>query len=299
MRINPNILPTILSDLQQSQTSLNTALQEVSTGKSVSQPSDNPYASAEMVANTIASGNVDQYTQNVSTVLSTVQSSSSALSSVVTALTQAISLGTEGANGTNSTANLAAIATQVQGVLKSVVSYANTSVGGSYLFSGTGSTAPYTADASSPSGYTYTGTDNVNSVAIGDNLNVQVNLPGSQIFSNSGSNVLGALSSLVSALQTGNTAGIESATSQISSSLSLIGQQQVFYANAETQLNSQDTVLQQDTVTLASQANNLVGINEATAATTLSQDEVDNNAALAAAAKVLPNSLLSFLSPPS
>ena len=74
MRIDPNMVPTILADLQQSQMSLNTALQEVSTGKSVNVPSDNPAAAAAMVENTIETGDVDQYTQNVSSVLSTVQS---------------------------------------------------------------------------------------------------------------------------------------------------------------------------------------------------------------------------------
>ena len=70
------------------------------------------------------------------------------------------------------------------------------------------------------------------------------------------------------------------------------------YGDAESQLNSQQSFLQQDTVTLASQENNLVGVNEAAAATELSQAETDNNAALAAMAKVLPNSLLNFLAPP-
>ena len=110
MRIDPNLVPTILAGLQQSQVSLNTALQEVSTGKSVNEPSDNPAASADMVQNTIETADVDQYTQNVNSVLSTVQTASSVLSSVVSSLTQAVSLGTEGANGTNSTSNLQAIA---------------------------------------------------------------------------------------------------------------------------------------------------------------------------------------------
>ena len=39
-------------------------------------------------------------------------------------------------------------------------------------------------------------------------MSVQVNLPGSQIFSNRSANVLGSLSSLVTALQSGNTAAI-------------------------------------------------------------------------------------------
>jgi flagellar hook-associated protein 3 FlgL len=299
MRVDPNMVPGILEDLQQSQLSLNTALQEVSTGKSVSVPSDNPAAAAEMVQNTIETGDVDQYTQNISSVMTTLQSAGSALSSVVTSLTQAVSLGTEGANGTNSTANLQTLASQVQGILTSVVSAANTTVGGSYVFGGTSTATPYTADSTSPSGYTYNGNDDTNSVEVGDHTSVQFNVPGSQIFSNSTNNVLGSLSSLVTALQSGNSSQIATATSAVDSAIGFIGQQQVFYSNAEGQLNSQETFLQQDTVTLASQENNLVGVDEATAATDLSQAETDNSAALAAAAKVLPNSLLNFLEPPS
>jgi flagellar hook-associated protein 3 FlgL len=299
MRVNPNIVPDILADLQQSQMSLDTALQQVSTGKSVNQPSDNPAASAAMVQNTIETGNVDQYTQNVSSALSTVQSASSALSSVVTELTQAVSVGTAGATGTNSSANLQAMVGQIQGILSSVVSQANTSVGGVYLFGGTSTSTPYTPDSSSSYGYTYNGNSDVNSVAVGDDMSAQVNVPGSQIFSNSSNNVLASLSNLITALQSGDSSAISSATTAVDSAVNYIGQQQVLYSNAESQLNSQETNLQQDTVSLTSQANNLIGVNLATAATNLSQAEVENSAAMAAAAKVLPNTLLDYLEPPS
>jgi flagellar hook-associated protein 3 FlgL len=298
MRIDPNTTPNILQDLQQSQTVLNTALQQVATGLSVNNPSDDPTAAAEMVQNNLESADLDQYTQNVSSALSTVHTASSVLSSVVTSLTSAVSAGTEGGNGTNTTANFQALASQVQGILTSVVNAANTSVSGSFLFGGSSTTTPYTADASSPTGYTYNGNNDTNSIAIGDQTSVQVNLPGSQIFSSSSNNVIGALSSLVTALQSGNTTNIQTSTAAVSSALNFVGQQQVFYGNAETQLNSQETFLQQDTVTLTTQATNLIGVNEATAATNLSQAETDNSAALAAVAKVLPNNLLNFLSPP-
>ena len=299
MRVNPNNVPNIIADMQQSQVSLNTALQQVSTGKRVTLPSDDPFASAAMVQNTIETGNVDQYTQNVSSVLLTLQSSDSALSSVVTSLTKAVTLGTEGANGTNSAVNLQALATQVQGILTSVVSQANTSVGGSYLFGGTSTATPYTADPTSPTGYTYNGNNGINSVAIGDQTNVQVNIPGSQIFTDPSNNVLASLSSLATALQSGTSADIATATSAITSAIGFIGQQRVIYGNSESQVNAQETNLQQDTVTLASQENNLIGVDEATAAVNLSQAETNNSAALAAAAKVLPNTLLNYLSPPS
>jgi flagellar hook-associated protein 3 FlgL len=299
MRVNPNMVPDILADMQQSQTAVNIALQEVATGKRVTVPSDDPAASANMVQNAIETANVDQYTQNVNTMLSMVQTADSSLGSVVTSLTQAVSLGTEGANGTINGSNLQAIATQVQGILQSVVAQANTNYQGTYLFGGTEtSTAPYTASSSSPSGYTYNGNNAVNSVAVGDDMNVQVNLPGSQIFSNSSADVLGSLSSLVTALQSGNSTAIGNATTAVNAALSNVSQQRVFYGDTESQLNSQETYLQQETVDLTSQQSSLVDVNVAQAATELSQAETANNAAEAAAAKVLPNTLLNYLAPP-
>jgi flagellar hook-associated protein 3 FlgL len=298
MRVNPNMVPDILADLQQSQTAVNTTLQEVATGKSVNVPSDNPAASADMVQNTIETANVDQYTQNVSTTLSMVQTADSSIGSVVTSLTQAISLGTEGANGTSNTSNMQALASQVQGILQSVVAQANTSYQGTYLFGGTEtSSTPYTASSSSSSGYAYNGNNNTNSVAVGDDMDVQVNLPGSQVFSNSSTDVIGSLSSLVSALQSGNSSQIQTATSAITTALNYVTQQRVFYGNAESQLNSQETSLQQETVNLTSQQSSLVDVDEAQAATELSQAETANNAAEAAAAKVLPDTLLNYLVP--
>lgn len=299
MRVNTNLVPNILADLAQSQATLNTALQEVSTGKSVNLPSDNPEASAAMVQNSVETANVDQYTKNVSSELSKVQAADSALSTVVSSLTQAVTLGTEGANGTNSTSNLQAIAQQVQGILTGVVSQANASYQGEYLFGGTATnTTPYTANAGSPTGYQYNGNTDQNAVAVGDNLSVQVNLPGSQIFSSPTADVIGSLSSLVTALQSGNSAAIQTATTAVNGALNYVGQQRVFYANSESQLNSQESYLQQETVQLSSQQTSLVGVDMAQAATTLSQAETANSAALAAASKVLPTTLLNYLAPP-
>lgn len=300
MRVNPNLVPNIVADLNQSQSVLNTLLQEVATGKSVTQPSDNPASAAQMVQNTLDTANVDRYTENISSALTQVQQAGSALTSVVTSLTKAVSLGTEAANGTNNSTDLAALAEQVQSILSSVVSDANTSVGGVYLFGGTASSStPYTANSSSPTGYNYNGNSDANSVAVGDHLNVQVNLPGNQVFSSSGNNAIGALSALLSALRGGDATQISTATAEVSSAIDTISQAQGFYSTAENQLNSQESYLQQETVTLTTQQNNLIGADEATVATELSQAETDNSAALAAAAKVLPTTLLNYLVPPS
>jgi flagellar hook-associated protein 3 FlgL len=295
MRVT-TLVNDVISGVQLSEQSLQTALQQLSTGRRVNQPSDDPAASAAMVQNLSTSSNVDQYTKNVSSLLSETQTADSSLYSVVTLLTQAVTVGTQGASGSLSIVNKQALATQVQAILASVVSQANSSYSGSYLFGGTASSsAPFSAAAGTPSGYQYNGNSHTNTVQIGDSLSTQVNLPGNQIFTQPGSDVLAALNGLANALQTGTTAQIVTATAAITTAANYLGQQRVAYGNISSQLTSQETYLSQETLTLATQQSSLVGIDISVAATNLSEAEISHSAVLAAAAKVLPNTLLDYL----
>lgn len=140
------MIPDVQYAMQQSQQNLSTALQQVSTGLRVNQLSDDPGASANLVTSLATSANVDQYTSNVTSVLSQMQTADSAIGSIVTSLNSAVTLGTEGATGTVSTANRAAIATQVEGLLTNIIGEANASFQGAFLFGGTASsTAPFVA----------------------------------------------------------------------------------------------------------------------------------------------------------
>src|SRR5262249_3504936 len=134
MRINPDPTHDILNAIWSTQSQEQTALEQLSTGKRVNRPSDDPAAAASEVQNQAVEARIDQYLQSVGSMTSMLQSADSSLSSVVTALNQAITLGTEAANGTSSTANQQQIALQVQGILQNVVQLANTSFHGTYLF---------------------------------------------------------------------------------------------------------------------------------------------------------------------
>jgi len=293
MRVNPNQLSDILVAIQQTQQQEQTALQEISTGKRVNSPSDDPAAAASEVQNQATESRIDQYLQSAGSLQAQMQTADSALSSVVTALNQAVSLGVEASNGTLSSSNQQQILQQIQGVVGQVVQLANTSYQGNYLFSGTEtSQAPFTQTAS---GVTYNGNDGVNSVEIADGRSIESNVPGSQLFQQSGSDVFGSLQQLVTALQSGDTASISTATTAISGALNYLTGQRVFYGNAETQLNDDQTSLNAETVNLKSQDNTLVGADPTQAATALSQAQVANQAALEAAAKILPNTLLDYL----
>ncbi len=300
MRVSSNMEPDVLAAIWRTQGQEQTALQELSTGKRVNQPSDDPLAAAEMVANQDQSSRADQYLQNIDTLNSQMQTASTSLSSAVQALTQAVSLGVEGSSGTISAASRQAIVQNLQGIQSQLVQLANTSVSGSYLFGGTAATAaPYTLDSASPSGVTYNGNDGTNTVAIADGLSVQTNVPGNQIFQNGGGDAFGALQQLITALQSGTASAAQTATAQVKSALDSVSGQQVFYSNAVNQLNSTQTFLNQEQVNLTTQANSLVGADIAKVATDLTQAQTAYSATLAAAAKILPTSLLNYLSTPS
>ena len=296
MRVDPNLSSILNSGIQSTQQALQTSVQQLSSGLSVSTPSDNPYAEAADIRSLAQSANVDTYTQNGDTVLAQAQMADSTLSSVVTQLTQAVSLGTEGANGTTSTEDRSAIAAQVQDILQQVISLANTQYSGANLFAGTaGVSQAFAANSASPGGYSYEGNSGVNQVAIGEGLNVNTNIPGDQIFTNPDGNVLGSLSQLASALSTGSTADIATATAAVSSAISIVDQQRAVYGGTVNEINAQESYLSQETVSLTSQQQNLTGIDMATVISNMTQAQTANSALLAAAAKVLPTSLLDYL----
>jgi len=296
MRVNPNMAPDVVAAVWRTQAQEQSALQELSTGKRVNSPSDDPLASALMVGNQDQSDRVDQYLQNIDSLTSQVQTADTSLNSVVQALTQAISLGVEGSTGTVSDANRQQIAQNLVGIQAQLVQLANTSVGGSYLFGGTASTvAPYTLDSTSPSGVTYNGNSGTNTVQIADGLSVQTNIPGNQLFQNANGDAFGSLQQLITALQTGSVSAAKTATNQLRSALDSVTGQRIFYGNAENQLNSTQTFLHQEKVNLTTQATNLVGADITQVATNLTQAQTAYSATLAAAAKILPTSLLDYL----
>jgi flagellar hook-associated protein 3 FlgL len=296
MRFVSNIASNVITDIQQSDQSVQTALQQLSSGQRVSVPSDDPAASAALVQLQTQSANIDQYTTNADSAVSQAQSADSVVSSVVSLLNQAVTLGTEGANGTSSATNRQAIAAQVQNLLSSVVSLANTQFQGISLFGGSASGQPaFVADSTSPTGYTYNGNSAVNTISIGDSLNIQANVPGNTVFTNANGNVLAALSSLANALTSGTSADIGAATTAVTTALNVVSQQHIVYGNAINRSQAQETNLAQDKITLSSRATTLIGIDPATAAENLSQAETNNAAVLAASAKVLQNSLLDYL----
>lgn len=288
-----SMLPAIQYGIQKSDDQLNTALTQLTTEKRVNQLSDDPAASAAMVRSLASSADNDRYSANIDAISSRMQAADAALSGVVTSLNQAVTLGTRGTDMTLTASQRQSLANQAQDLLQTVVSQANTTYQGTYVFAGSNTTAqPFTADANGA--YVYNGNSAISRVQVGASLSVPVNVPGDQAFT-TGANVLGSLQRLVTALQTGTSDDISTATNAISAALKYVGEQRVPLENTVSQLSAQESYLSQESITLNTQQTNLVGIDIAVAATNLSQAQLTQSAVLAAAGKAFSRTLLDYL----
>ena len=294
IRINPNPMADLLTGLALDRKQEDQAIQELSTGKKVNQPSDDPAAVAGLIVNDAQTSKVNAYLSNISTLQGSLQDADSTLNSVVTALTQAISAATEGANSTLNQTDRNSLVQEVNGIQQQILEYANQSFEGNYLFAGTAvNTTPFVTDSSSTSGVSYKGNSGVNSVQIGDGQTVPANLPGNQLFTASGADVFQALSDLSSALSSGS--NVANAESEVQTAFNYINSQRAFYGTTLDRLNTASSFLNQESTQLAQEQNNLVGADMATAASQLTQADVALNAALAAGGNISQKSLLDYL----
>jgi flagellar hook-associated protein 3 FlgL len=293
IRVNPYPMPDLLAALENLQQQQNTATLELASGSSINKPSDNPAAAAQLVQINDLSSQVDSYQQSISSLSGQFSTADSTLDSVVTVLQRAISLGVEGANGTLSDTDRADVATELTGIQSQLLSLANTSYQGQYIFAGTATTQPFVADPTQASGVRYAGNNGTNSVSIGTGYQLQINLPGSEIFNGPGADVFQAINDLITSMQ--NNTGIAAAVTELGTALTYVSGQQVFYGNALDQTQSQQTYLNTQSLGLSQQQNTVGAANLAAVASQVENDQIATSATLAAIGKMPQTSLFDYL----
>lgn len=189
---------------------LQTVEQELATGKQVVEPSDNlvNYGQAQLLSarSSAVTNDINTGTQ-VQGLLTTADN---ALANAGNWANSAISIATQGADGTVSTAEMATLGTQVQSILQQVIGEGNAGYAGAQLFGGSQTTAaPYDATGN------YTGNSGTNFATFSDGTQIQTTFDGSAIFGNATSGLIGALTTLQNALQTGNKTAVASTLSQL------------------------------------------------------------------------------------
>ena len=294
MRVNPNPFPDILAALNQTRQDQETALLQLSSGRRVSQPSDDPAAAAVLIQNRDQSTFNARYLSSLDSLQGQFQTADSTINSVVLALQRAVTLGVEGANGTLSDQDRAAITGELQGIQDQLLSLSNTSFQGRYLFSGTvTATPPFVKDDTVASGVRYDGNNAINTVQIGDGYRIAANQPGSQLFIAPGHDMFQSMTDLIQAMQS-NT-GFSAAITSVRDSLDHLSGQRVFYGNAMNQGQSQSNYLGTAKLQLSRQENSLAGADIEAAASRLVNAQNSTNATLAALGRISQLSLFDYL----
>ncbi len=273
MRIDPNFVQNLVSAVNQTAANQQTYTNEISTGVSVNSLSDNPAAaSQDYLLRTEISAN-DSFVQSASTLGSQMQVTDTALATVVTQLTSAISLATQGNNGTLNAQNVAAVTSQISGIRDEVVSLANSSYQGQYLFSGSQSqTQPFSLGAGTPPAVIYSGDNTVTSTVTPNGQSIQTNLPGNTVFGSGSTGVLATLNTIINDFTTGASASVVATDiANLSTGLQNVSQQRVILDNGMSRLQASSTYSQSETTQLQASQNAVIQSNPTELATELSQ----------------------------
>lgn len=302
MRISTNFVSNqIIENLNVDLARLTNLNTQVSTGRRIQQPSDDPLGAQRVTSVGEALSRLTQHQRNATYVTNWLGTTESALSGVNDALRQANSLAVRGANDATLTqTELDALASEVNGILENVFQLSNTTLEGRYVFSGyQTATSSYQAvmGGGEITAVNYQGDAGVDQVEIDQGQTVNKNLPGSAVFQPAaGLDVFATLIALRDDLRAGNQAAVaaaigttEAARQQVADQISIIG-------NKTNQLESVGETLAAKKIGLVNLESQLADVDMPTAIVELQTAENIYTAALESSARIMNQSrLMDFL----
>ncbi len=146
---------TMLGNLNQQLNTLQSTQQELSSGKKINQPSDDPSGMGLSLQLNNELAGLTQYASNVTDGTGWSQASSTALSDINNVVQRVRELVVQSASSTNNASDLSASATEVNQLIDEVKQDANTQYNGQYIFSGASgaSLQPYQTGQSASDSY--------------------------------------------------------------------------------------------------------------------------------------------------
>lgn len=300
MRVDPLYVPNLVGAVDTVSGKLQTLSGELSSGSAVNSLSDNPGAAADNVVLSAQIAQDDSFTQTAGTTESRLQVADTALGQVISQLTSAISLATEGNNGTNNASNLIEISNQLSGIRGEVLSQANASYLGNYLFAGSQSaTTPFTLNTTTtPAVTTYNGDTETTSLQTPSGQSIQLNVPGSSIFTSgvAGTDVFQALNALVADFASG-TPSATAATdlTNLDGALNHVSQQRVILDNSITALQGASSYTQSESAQLTAAQTTLLAADIPKVTTQLSSAETQQTALFDVIATLEKGSLFDYV----
>ena len=294
MQINETqVINDLVYTLGESRQSIDKLQQQISTGKVVNTPSDNPVLAQRLMLlqNQIDQNNV--YTQNAQYASNFITQQSSTLGSAVNVLTNIKTMVLSAASDQNPQ-DEQNYGTQLDQYINQLLDLANTEYGGKYIFGGTQTNVqPFlmnparTAVITNPDGV-----DGALKLDVGFQINDQYNITGQQAFS--GGQMFTDLIALRDELNSGTTptqADVSMVDNYLNSMINTnaeAGAMENRYSLIQTQLNSQ-------TQSLQTTQSNLGDTDVAAATIKLEEQQTALQAALQTGATVVQLSLANYL----
>ncbi|WP_117168762.1 flagellar hook-associated protein FlgL [Paraliobacillus sediminis] len=200
MRVTQNMLSNnMLRNLSNSYSNLDKYMEQLSTGKKISRPSQDPVVAMKGMGYRSEVSNVEQYQRNVSEVHNWLDNSDASLDETNQALQKLRELTVQASNDTYGEEERANIAAEVDQLKLQLEGIKNTKVNDKYLFNGTNTTEEPPAggfDAATPE------TTNDVLIEVSTGTKLKVNVSGEDIFSKELFDDIDALST---ALKSGTT----------------------------------------------------------------------------------------------
>ena len=298
MRITNNMVTnTMLTELQSLSSQQSQLQSEISTGLSVTQPSDNPAAFGQVITMESQSRQLAQFSNNASRALDLANSSYAGLNSLTTIYDRATQLGTLGTS-TNGATSDPAYASELDQLIQQTVSTANSQVGGQYLYGGTATdTPPFTAatDASGTiTGVSYVGNSNQSSIPLSSTSSVTVGTSGA---TNQGiATFINHLIALRDALNSGDPTTLSTANTNLSGDDNALTDAVAENGAVQSRIQSEQTQQQSESAELSTQISNATSADLPSTEVKLNRAQLAYQAALQTAASVMHMSILNYIS---
>lgn len=188
IRVTQNILNSnMLFNLQRNNKMMETLQDQLSTGKKINKPSDNPVTAVRGMFYRSSLNEIEQYKRNLDHGLSWMTATDEALNEVTEVMQRVRELTVQGLNGTNDATSRSAIAEEINQLKNHLGEIANTQFSGKYIFAGTDlKNPPFDADstiANSPKEFRNNNQE-VLELEVGVKSNIQINVRGMDIFNN-------------------------------------------------------------------------------------------------------------------
>ncbi|MBI5454898.1 MAG: flagellar hook-associated protein FlgL [Deltaproteobacteria bacterium] len=293
MRVTQNITyNTYINDIMRRQESLYKLSKQLSTGKAINAPSDDPVKADKILTSRSILNGFEQYERNMDSALDYLNTSEDSLSSVKDVIMTLQELATTAATGTSDATSRANTAVTVNQLYQQLLTVANTNYDNKYIFAGyeTG-TSPFDQSGA------YSGDANSYQIRINSSGYIAVGVNGGEVFKGTGGGVdiFQTVSDLATALNNNDSAGIqaaganlESALQQVSNSVSDIGGRITRITSAKDDLSSAKLDIETTIATLED-----ADIAKVISELTLGQTALE--AAMSSAGKVISVNIFDYL----